>query len=834
MDWNAQEDSKLSHYQLRLLILAGVFLVMFIVLLVAAANLQLVQGESLYQKSLDAKTRTIVLKGARGMILDRNGLVLAQDISSYNVEFYRNPSKTKEKDYTAYTQTLMTAIDIIEKNGGKIEENFAIRRDENGEMIFYFGNVSEEVYQKRLEKWKENMFIKKANRKDPPAAIYSLLCQRYAIPQDMPYEQAVKLLGIWQEVTMASYMAYVPVTIAYNVSFETVTQIAAMAAELDGISIGESTRRFYPRGASAAHVIGYTGRISDSELLAKYTDSTGIYRYAATDMVGITGIEATMEDELSGNLYARQGYKVVEINSLGNITSVISTKPATDGNNVVLTIDADLQRVVEDALAKNVAATRKYQENRYASNKAYYDGLVEKRGYDISYAEMGACVVMDVRTGEVLALANYPSYDLNQFVGGISAEEYDKLLNDPGMPLFNKAIASRAHPGSIFKMIPGFAALMEGATTLDETISDEGEYRKHLSSETAKGPRCWIRYGYEQHADQDVIKALKNSCNYYFYEMGYRMGIEKLYNWAARFGLTTLTNIELPGEMQSQVACQKTLYDLDKPASEQTSNDAKLIYRKLCDYLTGIFDEMGVPVEQTRITDAVSIMMQAAVSTSGNHGAVVRDVLINTLGLPRAVMTAKQVDSTINEYLYQILWTANRTLVASIGQDLTMITPIAAARYVSAVANGGLVYDAHIVRQVVSPSGRIISETRPKLVDDLGLKQEYVEAVHEGMLEVVSGEDGTATNAFAGSAYAHEIAGKTGTAQVSDIDIEQNAWFVAYAPLESPEIAVVVYIPQGSSGANSTVAARDIFEYWLGNRDRDNTQTLPPVNGIDS
>ena len=547
----------------RTMVLGWVMAALFLLLAGAAVNLQLVHGAEQRQTADQTKTKTIVLRGRRGTVYDRNGLPLAYDVPGYNIEFYRDPMKKSEKDRKNYTVVLRDVIRLIEQGGGRIVSGFNIIH-EGDEWRYNFGNVSEDAYKTRLKNWLNNMAIANKYHEDPPFAIYTLLRKRYMIPEDADDDEACKLLSLWQEVQLSSYMAYLPVVIAFDVSFQTASSVAAYTSSVNewsqAVTVGESSKRFYPRGDSLGPVLGYTGRMSE-ELQAKYCDQKGDYRYSRDDTVGLSGIEQSFEDVLSGNVYTRRGSREVEVNVFSKITRELSFTPQKDGNDLMLTIDAGLQRAAEKALADNVAATRAYQEARYLEYQQKFDDILDGRSdKQIHYAEMGACVVIDVRNGEILALANYPNYDPNLFIGGISTADYEKLRNDPGMPMFNKAIASRAHPGSIFKMITAFAGLCENAVGLHEEISDEGEYTKHLAEDSAAhGPRCWLREDLWRHAAQDVVAALKNSCNYYFYELAFRMGWEKLTSWAERFGLGELSGIELQGELQGQVASPKTL-----------------------------------------------------------------------------------------------------------------------------------------------------------------------------------------------------------------------------------------------------------------------------------
>jgi len=813
--------------------LGWVMAVLFLILTGAAVNLQLVKGADQRQTADQTKTKTITLKGRRGTIYDRNGLPLAYDVPGYNIEFYRDPTKTSKDDRIGYTTVLRDVIRLVEQGGGKTVSGFNITRS-GDEWRYDFGNVEEDIYKRRLENWQKNMVIANARRADPPFQIYTMLRDRYKIPEDVDDDEACKLLSVWQEVQLSSYMAYLPVIVSYDVNFQTASSVAAYTSSVNpyslAVTVGESSKRFYPRGESLGPVLGYTGRMSE-ELMKKYCDpQSDVYRYSRDDTVGLSGIEQSFEDVLSGNLLDRQGKRVVEVNVFSKITQELQFTPQKDGHDIVLTIDAGLQRASEKALKENVAATRKYQEERYLEYKPKFDESLSKRSdKDIHYAEMGACVVIDVRNGEILALANYPNYDPNLFIGGISKAEYQRLQDDPGRPMFNKAIASRAHPGSIFKMITAFAGLCEDVVTINEEITDEGEYIKHLAEDSEfHGPRCWLREGLDRHANQDVMAALKNSCNYYFYELAFRMGWEKMFDWAAKFGLNQLSGIELQGELQGQVASPTTLYDLSLPASRQRGNDARLTYRKLKNFFTNYFADKGWHLDPQTLEDALERIMRAA--AEGEQGPIVREVLAKDLAIPAANVEADKLDSMVNEDLFQLKWTATRTLFASIGQEATMITPVAAARYAAAVANGGKLFDAHIIKARRDPNGEVI-QTVPQFTD-LNLPEAYVAAVKEGMREVMSDVDGTATSAFQNFKYKDDIAGKTGSAQVSDIDIEQSAWLVAFAPFDEPEIAVVTYIPNGSAGDKNAITARAVISYWMENRSRGNMEPVFPGNSF--
>ena len=312
----------------RFYVLGFLLLALFAVLFVQLIKLTLVNGEALADKSGTLRKETITISGARGNIYDRNGLPLAYDLKSYDVQFYRDPMKNTATDKAYYTGIIIETIKIIEENQGETVDTFAIRYvDDTGEFEFYWGDIKPEAAEEREKRWRENMFV---GEKRTPEQIYLYLRDKYQIPSEMEYEEARKVLSIWQDVQLASWEAYKPVDVAYNVNIQTVADIETHGAELAGMSIAESTMRVYPRGTLAAHMIGYLGRISaemSEEKLQHYEDKG----YSNEDLVGVNGIEASMEDYLTGNSSDRQGVQEVEVDNMAIIQNVLSSTDPVQG-----------------------------------------------------------------------------------------------------------------------------------------------------------------------------------------------------------------------------------------------------------------------------------------------------------------------------------------------------------------------------------------------------------------------------------------------------------------------------------------------------------------------
>ena len=907
----------------RFIVLAVVAVLMFGVLFVQLFRLTIVQGEEYAAKAVALESRTITVPGARGSILDQSGLPLAYDQKSYNVQFYRDPNKNTAADRAYYTGIIIDTIAIIEGNNEETVDTFAIKQSDstikqNDNPIYDFGikfdDISEKYYfdfglsseaaaAARKKNWRANMYIK--NESATPEEIYLSLRSRFQIPEEMDFTQASKILSIWQDVQLNSWVAYEPITVAYDVSIQTVAEIETHAAELEGMSIAESTKRIYPRGSVAAHVIGYESRITE-DILNKYTQpdevlmgritsrfSDDLFKqyttpsasdiggksledfgfsesqlvnveslldlgYSVDDLMGVEGIEKSMEAYLSGNTIERQGKQEVEVDNMAIVQKVLSSTEPEQGDNVMTTLDIGLQLVAEQSLADNIPEINAAQVAAFIENKDNdhdgkpdYDGLVME---ELDFAKSGAVVVLDSNTGNVLAMANYPSYDLNAFTGGISDEIYEALLDDPAKPLFNKATQSLATPGSIFKMVTAMGALMEGATTLTEEIDDGGKYTDGIDEETA--PSCWTRYP-SNHQDQTVVEGLQNSCNFYFYTLAGRLGISNLNKWGDKFGLTSSTGIELPGEQVGIIGNQELLFDATKPVDEQATWLPMLVMDtgvySITKYLKGYDEDRGVlhDDETIQATAQALVNLMGITWTDNESGTLVdpegysmgehiRSILSDMMDIRAGTSQQNNWDDEISGALAKLRWSKYMTVTTGIGQGVIEVTPIAVARYVAAIANGGTVYETHVVDKVIDQEGNIVFDQDPVVFDTLGADPAYIAAIQEGMSKVVSAEEGTANDYFKhfNPDYLKLIAGKTGTAQVTTVDLENNSWFVCFGPYSQtdssvkPEIAVVVFIPNGYKGGLSSLVAQDILTYYFDRQKISAEQTIPDSDSL--
>lgn len=815
--------------------LAVFIAVLFAVLIVQLYNLQIRDYEENAASAESKKTKTITSQGQRGTIMDVNSLTLAYDKQIYNIQFYRDPNEGKNA-IAGYTQAIVDVIDIVEKNGGTLDTSFSLKQDEmTGLWVFVWNNsrYTQAQQDAREKMWRSNFYVSSVDQQE----LFSRLCSSYQIPEELSTEKKIQVLGVWETMQNNAFLSQ-PVTIASNVSWETVIEVEAKALTLDGISVSVSSTRVYPNNTLACHVIGYIGRIQNYDT---YYESYQPKGYSMSDLIGLDGVEKTMEDWLTPNTTQRKGKRIVEIDRYGAISRTLSTTEATDGNNIKLTIDSNLQRVAEQALAENIEEIRNTQEDLLNSdswldtNKEVLQGTTRDfESNPIKLAEKGAVVVVDMK-GRVLALASYPPYDPNAFiVGGDAAAD---ILLDSRNPLVNYAIGSRDTPGSIFKMVTATAGLMNGQLSLTETISDEGRFTKYDSTNP---PRCWVNQKrLDLHKDQTVQLGLSHSCNYFFYTVGSRLyenTDNQLYKTAALYGLTTKTGIDLPGELQGYVGSQTTLYDKNKAisAAEQATWRPSIVFNNIKKHLISVGEDYGMTFEEAKLNKCVKRLMDMAVDyNQGDWLPEIRTILMEELDMPRELVYLQIVAGDTYIMLNEIKWGGSEAIMCAVGQSITAVTPVAVARYVAAIANGGEVYDLRLIDSIISPEGEVISQSSPILASELDCPEEYLQAIREGMKGVVDPEGGgTATKYFSDFSYKDEIGAKTGTAEKTDIDLENNAWMVAFAPYDDPEIAMVVYIPNGYSGAHCSPTIRDVLEYYLDQRLIQTEDFMAPSNSL--
>lgn len=426
----------------------------------------------------------------------------------FSLELY----KSKNDNQTLNT-TILTMIEVLEKNGDSYKDSFPIRLDEEGNLYFDFDTDEKAI------NWKKKM---KLNESYTPEQCMQALKEKYEIQYE-DINQIRKILAIRYQILQDGYSTTKSITIANSISRESALEFNERSESFPGISVSVEPTRQYSSGNLASHVVGTIGKISEVK-----------EGYNTNDYIGKTGIEYLFEKYLKG----QDGTKQIDMSVDGTNTEEYVTQEAVEGSDVVLTIDANLQKVTEEALANNIKK-------------------INSGGFGKKYStNSGAAIVMNVKTGEVLSMASYPDFNPQDFVGGISAENWEKY-NTEDTPQVNKTMQTAYAPGSIFKMVTAIAGLESGAISTKETINDTGVYPKYTN------PKCWIYTDYHRgHGRLNVSGAIQHSCNYFFYETADRMGIDTLAKYAKYFGLGTKTGIELPNETSGTLASKETKENL--------------------------------------------------------------------------------------------------------------------------------------------------------------------------------------------------------------------------------------------------------------------------------
>ena len=472
-----------------LLAFFGAFLLLFAAVLYDA---QILHGGENRAKSISSNAASETVTASRGIITDRNGKVLVSNRLAYTLVFDRSGFD----DDAALNAAILRLVQLCEETGTGWNDTLPIGRVGN---FLRYSNARSETFDKFIEK---NDLTSGASGRQ----LLSELRELYHVDESLSEREARLIVGVRYE--LQSRDSY---TFAEDVSTEVLSLITD--GRYEGVTIRTASARVY-NTALAAHILGTIGPIWQEEWSSN--EDTGYVGYAdkgysMNDLVGKDGVEKAFESYLRGT----DGRRLITTDETGKITGELYTREPQPGGTVALTLDIDLQADVEAALAETIS------------------GMIDKD----SNERGGAAAVVSVGTGEVLALASYPTYDLSTF-----NEDYDELVNDQRLPMFNRATQGIYAPGSTFKMVTAVAALESGIITPSSIIQDRGIYTYYKDPQ----PMCWI---YSQtgstHGRINVSQAITDSCNYFFYEVGRLTGIRTLDSYASQFGLGQSTGIEI-------------------------------------------------------------------------------------------------------------------------------------------------------------------------------------------------------------------------------------------------------------------------------------------------
>ena len=485
---------KSNPYRRRLIVVLSFLVAALVCFCVVLFNYQIVNGDEYRALSVAGTAKREVVETSRGIITDRNGKVLVSNRLAYTLKF---SDSDFGKDQAACNDAVWRLIELCRAEGVEwidplpltAEAPYTLSTETPGKTFISWLKTNKLAYTG------ESTVNLTASSDEVMAALRKV----YNIADGYTDQQARLIAGVRYGAKISGGYVF-----AEDVPVRVISQV--VDGHYAGVSTGTSSQRVY-NTTYAAHILGRVSRI-----FAEDWDNYKDKGYSMDALVGKGGVEEAFESYLHGT----NGVKLVTTDNNGKVTGELYAKEPQPGNTVALTIDLDLQKVTEDSLAEKIGS----MEQR--------DGLT--RG--------GAAAVVSVGTGEVLALASYPTYDLSQW-----DEMYDTWNKDTvGRPMFNRATDGTYAPGSTFKLCSAVAALESGIVTPSTTIVDRGIYTYY----TFPQPKCWIYNSYGgTHGAVNVSQAITVSCNYFFYEVGRLMGIKTLDSYATQFGLGQHTGIEI-------------------------------------------------------------------------------------------------------------------------------------------------------------------------------------------------------------------------------------------------------------------------------------------------
>ena len=469
--------------------------------------LQLVNGDSFTAQATNTTDYKFTVTAARGDIVDSKGERIASSTTGYNVVL--NKLLMGDEDLDTMLQKI---VGLLGENGESWNDSLLIGQPDAAGHYEFTAASDNAAEQKALAAMKDNLGLQQYATADD---VMEKLVEDYDLADFSLYWQRV-LSGIHYEMQLQAFSNVNNFVMAENVSEATVATIKENSLSLPGVEIVETSTRSYEQGTVLPHVLGRVGKITAEKW--KVTDENGQVTYPLrekgynmNDIIGISGLESAYEDELRG----KDGVETITRNSDGVIVNTALTTVPEPGHTVQLTIDSEFQKAVDQALAKNV----EWIKNTYADSKQ---------------ANAGAVVVIDVKTGGVLAASNYPSFDQNLY-----AVQYNEYSADENMPLFNRALQGLYTPGSTYKPSVAVAGLDTGLLNRNSTVNCTRVYTYYKDYR----PRC-AQHGHGN-GPIDVVNAIKWSCNIFFYDVGRRLTSDVYDAYAYKLGLGQRTGVEV-------------------------------------------------------------------------------------------------------------------------------------------------------------------------------------------------------------------------------------------------------------------------------------------------
>lgn len=468
-----------------------------------------------------------------------------------------------------------------------------------------------------------------------------------------------------------------------------------------------------------------------------------------------------------GRLLDKNGTALPEDLAIGAYLAACFAEDLAAGHEVRLTLEAALQQAAQTALTEALAG------------EPYGSGVV---------------VIMD-RAGRVLALA-----------------DQQPAATAASIPL---AFALRATPGRTLLPLTALAALAYQEITLDELISDAGDFDLYDKTDP---PRCWLEpLQIAYHADQTVVRALENQCDYYFYTAAARLGAERWAKTARLLGLDSLSGCGLPGEVSGLLAAPETLYDPALPVAEQPTVLPAQIQAALVQHLRLVGQNTQVVTDEVALAACADALMRMATELShADWVRSIREILSRHLAFAPETLMKQDTIGPIYLWLNEIKWGGTQTLEAAVGRSFTKVTPIAMARYWTALANGGYVYPVRLLEGVTAADGSTLkSLAEPTPIVDLSADlAPYLLAVRTGLQGIIDPTGNTARS-FLPWPYVGQTSGLVAIGETKDPGQGVVTWLTGWAPNEDPQISVVILLPQGYQAAAAGAIYRAVVAAYM-------------------
>ncbi len=869
-------------------ILVVIMVILFSILGVRLYDLQVSNGQY-YSDTANTNAHKIVkIEAPRGLITDKNGIELATEVQSYNLTY----TDTHEAG-TKLFSTLQKIFKILDENGESQTDSFALKiapyrfefsasdpkeiqimqlrflkdREFQGSLLKKNFNNKKEAELTKTETTELNDELLKLT----PEKVYNELLKNYGVIKGVSSlkiqttpDLLRRYLIVKDSIKMNSFSEYKSVNIASNINKDTALIFKQSLSELPGINVENQPRRQYPYAELASSVLGYISKINPDDQ-EKYSEKG---YDTSTDYIGASGIEAAMESELKGT----NGGDVVQVDKQGRVKTELATRQASPGDNVQLTLDANLQYATENALDTEMKTLQ--QRGKVTD------------GTDTTNATRGAAIAINIHTGGILALASLPGFNPNDFStsqGLTDAQiekyfnpDYEKMALAQGKPqslidkmfpidtsisgnttirkddfdyypkyLYDYATMPRIPSGSIFKPMTAIAGLETGAITADTPYDDQALF-------DMGGGKIQYFKTEQPNGLVHLTKAIEVSSNPYFMNVGkllrQKCGNDILAKYAWGFGLGADPSVASPGTgieinenfgqvyntvSQKNVSASGYLLDIEQDLTTGVSGTGGKL--PLIDLYDRTEDTKKISGIKTEIKTDIKNSVKNGTFSKSKYTDLFKELIANNPKYKGTTFTDGDLKAVVNDVNYQSVQQGHGLLglpynmyLASIGQGMDNFTPLQMADYIATIANGGARNKLHLVDSIKDSDGKVVSQTRTEVLDKAKMSLETRNQVMEGMNAVTSGTGGT-TDGTAEAALGNfpiPTGGKTGTAEFNTADVQSEVgradygWFVGYAPADNPQIAIAVVIFDGGYGSDAANVARGMYESYFKNDPR--------------